>query len=71
MRSQDELEIILSQLVDHELPAEQANQVLLDVIDDVQTRDRLKDLLRLRQLFAPWRQQEPIRPSGSPQILLK
>ena len=62
----DETEILLSQLIDHELPVEQANQVLADALDNAESRQRLKDMLRLRQLFAPWRQQEPVRASGVP-----
>ena len=62
----EEQEILLSQLVDHELPADQANQILAgifdelaDVLDVSAMGQRLKTMLQLRQELAPWRQQEP------------
>jgi hypothetical protein len=66
MSLSEEKEILLSQLVDHELPADQANQVLAgildqlaDVLDDTEAGRRLKDMLQLRQTLSAWRQQEP------------
>lgn len=55
-------EILLSQLADGELESDQVNDVLLDVLDDQEARDRLKEHLRLRQQMKDWRRQEPQRP---------
>jgi hypothetical protein len=49
----------LSELVDGELDRDEANAVLLDTLDDAVARERLKGLLRLRHVLAPWRRQEP------------
>jgi hypothetical protein len=49
----------LSQLVDQELPADAACQLLLDVLDDAEARQRLQAMLQLRHMFGSWRQQEP------------
>jgi len=57
----EEREMLLSQLVDHELPADQASRVLLEVLDDPEARRRLKTMLRLRQTLGLWREQEPAR----------
>jgi hypothetical protein len=61
MSSREEREILLSQLVDGELPADQANQVLADVLDEPETSRRLKAMLQLRRAMEPWRRQEPVR----------
>lgn len=58
----EEQEILLSQLVDHELPADEADRVLQEVLDDAEARCRLKSMLRLRQTLGPWRGQEPVGP---------
>jgi hypothetical protein len=65
MSLSDEKELLLSQLVDHELPADQADQVLAgildelaDVLDDTESGRRLRDMLQLRQTLGVWRQQE-------------
>ncbi len=65
MSLSEEKEILLSQLVDHELPMDQANQVLAsildelaDVLDDTEAGRRLRDMLQLRQTLSAWRQQE-------------
>ena len=63
MSLSEETEILLSQLVDHELPVDQANQVLADALDDAEACQRLKDMLRLRRLLSCWRQQKPLRAS--------
>ena len=42
-------EILLSQLADGELSSDQANEVLLDVLDAPDEREKLKGLLRLRR----------------------
>lgn len=55
-------EILLSQLADGELESDQANDVLLDVLDDQEARKRLKEHLRVRQSLKDWRRQEPQRP---------
>ncbi len=61
-----EREILLSQLVDGELPADQANRVLAgvfdelgDVLDDSEAGSKLRAMLQLRQALEPWRRQEP------------
>ena len=54
----------LSELVDGELDRERANGVLLAALDDLQAREQLKTLLRLRRSFAAWRQQSlPVSPA--------
>ncbi len=58
MSLSEESELLLSQLTDNELPADQANQVLLDALDNAEARQRLKAMLHLRQVLRPWRQQE-------------
>ena len=55
--SKDDLH--LSELVDGELDRDDANAVLLMVLDDADARGRLKGLLRLRHVLARWRRQEP------------
>jgi hypothetical protein len=61
MSISEEREILLSQLVDGELPADQANEVLADVLDDSESSRQLKAMLRLRRALGPWRRQEPVR----------
>ncbi len=61
MSTPEEKEILLSQLVDQELPPDQAAEVLLSVLDDAGPRGRLQAMLRARQALAPWRRQEPAR----------
>ena len=62
----EEKEILLSQLVDHELPVDQANEFLAGVLDELgdviyksEACGRLKSMLQLQQAMAPWRQQTP------------
>ncbi|HUT61503.1 MAG TPA: hypothetical protein VNA25_26950 [Phycisphaerae bacterium] len=55
-------EILMSQLADGELPSDQANKLLLGVLDTPAARERLKELLRLRQTTAGWRTRQPPRP---------
>jgi len=55
-------EILMSQLADGELASDQTNELLLDVLDDAARRQKLKDLLRLRQATAGWRRSQPTRP---------
>lgn len=59
-------EILLSQLVDGELPVDQANQVLADVFDELvhvlgsaEAAGKLHAMLQLRRALDPWRRQEP------------
>ena len=66
MSISEERELLLSQLVDGELPVDQANRVLAEVfdemthvLDDAEAGKKLHDLLQLRRALAPWRQQEP------------
>jgi hypothetical protein len=65
MSLSEEKQILLSQLVDGELPAEQANQVLADVLNELahvlsgsESAWQLHQMLASRQVFAPWRRQE-------------
>jgi hypothetical protein len=55
-------EILMSQLADGELPSDQANDLLLGVLDDADGREKLKELIRLRQATAGWRASQPARP---------
>jgi hypothetical protein len=66
MSTSEEREILLSQLVDGELPVDQANQVLADVFDelthvlgDSEAGTKLNAMLQLRRALDPWRRQEP------------
>jgi len=49
----------LSELVDGELDCDEANALLLDVLDDAASRDHLRRLLELRHALAAWRCQRP------------
>jgi hypothetical protein len=55
-------EILMSQLADGELPSDQTNELLLDVLDEPSGREKLKGLLRLRQATAGWRTSQPTQP---------
>jgi len=55
-------EILMSLLADGELPSDQANELLLDVLDEPAEREKLKGLLRLRQATAGWRTSQPPQP---------
>ena len=57
-------EILLSQLADGELDSDQANEALLEVLDDPAGRERLKEMLRLRQTTLPWRSRQDSRPQS-------
>ena len=63
MSISEEQDILLSQLVDGELPADRANQILADLLgdapDSAEAGKRLKAMLKLRQALEPWRRQEP------------
>ena len=59
MSSSEEKDLLLSQWVDGELPADQADQVLADALDNVELREQLKAMLRLRQVLGRWTRQEP------------
>ncbi len=61
MSLSEEREILLSQLVDHELSDDRADQVLLETLEDVESWGRLKAMLKLRQTLGPWRRQESPR----------
>ncbi|MCD4825555.1 MAG: hypothetical protein K8S55_13245 [Phycisphaerae bacterium] len=55
-------EIMLSQLADGELDSDQTNELLLDVLDDGDARQQLKEHLQLRQSLGAWRRQKPAGP---------
>ena len=55
-------EIRMSQLADGELSSDQANELLLSVLDAPADRERLKQLMRLRKTTAGWRNRQPKRP---------
>ena len=55
-------EILMSQLADGELSSDQANELLLSVLDAPAEREKLKGLLRLRQTTVGWRTRQPPRP---------
>ena len=55
-------EILFSQLADGELESDRLNEVLLDALDDEQSRTKLKEMLRQRQATSPWRGVQPPRP---------
>lgn len=62
----EEQEILLSQLVDHELPAEQANQVLGNLLDELgdvlyksEACQKLHTMLQLQKALGSWRRQTP------------
>jgi len=68
VKPSEETDVLLSQLVDGELPVDQANQVLSDVLgelgevpDNAPSFRRLKTMLRMRRALGPWRRQEPLR----------
>ena len=72
MSLSEEKQILLSQLVDGELPPEQANQVLAEVFDELadvlctsQAARQLHAMLELRQAFDPWRRQGPAKAVAS------
>ncbi len=50
-------DVLLSQLVDGELDGDEANALLLEIVDDEPRRERLRELLRMRSLLAAWRRQ--------------
>ena len=66
MSLSEETEMLLSQLVDHELPVARANEVLADVLDNAEARQRLKDMLQLRRLLSCGRPHKSVaaRPIG-------
>jgi hypothetical protein len=55
-------DILLSQLADGELPSDQANELLLGVLDAPAEREKLKGFLRLRQATVGWRAMQPRQP---------
>ncbi len=61
-----EKSMLLSQLIDGELPVEQANEVLAEVLGELshvlgsfEEARQLYAMLQLRRTLSPWRQQEP------------
>lgn len=52
-------DLILSQIADGELPPDETVAALLAVLDDENSRDRLRQYLQLRQMSAAWRSQKP------------
>ncbi|MEN6404888.1 MAG: hypothetical protein ABFC77_00300 [Thermoguttaceae bacterium] len=66
MSLSEEKKILLSQLVDGELPVDQANQVLGEVLDELshvqgsaEATRQLHAMIQLRRTLGPWRRQEP------------
>ena len=66
MSLSEEKSVLLSQLVDGELPTHQANQVLAEVFNELshvlgnsETGRELSAMLQLQQAIDPWRRQEP------------
>jgi hypothetical protein len=66
MSLSEEKKVLLSQFVDGELPVDQANQVLADVLGelthgtgDAEGAEQLQAMNQLRQALGPWRRQEP------------
>jgi hypothetical protein len=59
MSLSEEKEMLLSELVDNELPADRASQVLMEALEDAESCRRLKAMLKLRQALGAWRRQEP------------
>ena len=64
MSLSEEKKLLLSQLVDGELPVDQANHVLADMLnellpemDDAEAAGYLRAMLQLRLALSPWRQQ--------------
>lgn len=73
MSLSDEKKILLSQLVDGELPVDQANQVLAEVFGELthvmgsaEAARQLHAMLQLRQAIGPWREQEPTKAVMAP-----
>lgn len=60
MNEQDEM--LLSQLADGEIDSDPLNELLLKVLDDPQERERLREVLLLRQTTASWRRSRPEHP---------
>jgi hypothetical protein len=56
------VELRMSQLADGELASDDANELLLSALDDAAARERLKEILRLRQSTVAWRTREPDGP---------
>lgn len=52
-------EVLLSQLADGELESDAANDVLLDVLDNSDAREKLKEHLHLRKKLGLWRRSRP------------
>jgi len=55
-------ELLFSQLADGELPNDQANELLLRLLDAPAEREKLRDMLTLRRATAGWRARQPERP---------
>src|SRR6516165_10385418 len=52
-------DLVLSQLADGELAHDDTVGTLLAVLDDEESRERLRQHLQLRQMSAVWRAQQP------------
>jgi len=68
MSLSEEKKIQLSQLVDGELPVDEANRLLAEVFDELshvmgsaEAARQLHAMLRMREALAPWREQEPAK----------
>lgn len=61
MSTSEERQVLLSRLVDNELPDHQAVEVLMAALEDAELREELKAMLKLRQAMQAWRCQEPPR----------
>jgi hypothetical protein len=75
MSLSEEKKILLSQLVDGELPVDEANRALAEVFDDLahvlgssESAKQLHAMLQLRRAFDPWRRQEPVKSVVTPAI---
>ena len=71
MTLSEETKILLSQLVDGELPVDQANEILAEIFDELshvlgsaEAGMELNTMLQLRRTLRPWRQQAPPKMPG-------
>lgn len=76
MSLSEEKQMLLSQLVDGELPVDRANEVLAEVFDELASvlggsasARQLHDMLQLRRAIDPWRRQTPAGPVRTPHAL--
>lgn len=55
-------EILMSQMADGELTGDQTNELLLNVLDAPDEREKLKQVINLRRVTSAWRLRQPDRP---------